>query len=290
MSNNNIESKIAAGIVAGAMLTSGCSDGQEVKAESKVFPTDPPITHTQPTPFNNVEDSVTKGYRFDIKDPITIENTKEVYYPLVQGYYGITERVKDPNIIKNMHTSMEYINEYSDGHPIQSFYIEYDSLRDFLKQVMEDENLFNKGLRYNTAMNYFKDTEKWLYPTRGGIIGTGACDIATTINRAIVKNYKQEGNTEWQMGHKIEKWGPFIIISKDHKPYEDMPLDEIAVDIYNGRETFLEMAENSEFMIFFTKDNPKEPTKEIRIFLEEENNVYTSNLLVRHLDKNLPSN
>jgi hypothetical protein len=69
--------------------------------------------------------------------------------------------------------------------------------------------------------------------------GIGACDIATLIKR-IIENYAKTNNIKpvnmgYQDGHRITKYGVFVVKWVDHadKQAKGLPADEIAVNVSN---------------------------------------------------------
>ncbi len=205
-----------------------------------------------------------------------LENSANIY---ATSYYNyIEENVRDPNIIRNMEYAMNLVNEYMKSNSIQPINIEEnENLHEFMQRISEDPSLWvGKSFRYLDAMNYFIDRDQWLQP-RQGIVGGGACDIATLIKRSITQNFIQIGETEYWSGHKVERWGPFVIVFREHNHYPGMAKDMIAVSSVSG-ERELKSYSNTSFIVFLVSDDKTNSAGEVRIEIEKKGDKFVATL------------
>jgi hypothetical protein len=183
------------------------------------------------------------------------EAVKEEYQTLAEASYIFEEeRVTDPKLIANMELASALVNEYFEKNSLKAIPINPQmSLSEFMDWVTQPDNpMRERGFRYLEAMNYFRDEGVWVQP-RQGIEGGGACDVATLIRRSIIENYEKYGRTENWFGHKVERWGPFVIVYYDHTPYPGMAEDMIAVSSLTGSEDYKDST-NTEMFVFLVYD------------------------------------
>jgi hypothetical protein len=176
------------------------------------------------------------------------------------------ERITDPNLIANMELASDLVNEYFEENRIEvvpmSSHMKLSEFMDWVTQL--DNPMREKGFRYLEVMNYFSDDGVWLQPSQG-IEGGGACDIATLIKRSIVENYEKVGITESWFGHKVERWGPFVIVYYNHTPYPGMAEDMITVSSITGSQAYKDTS-NTEMFIYMIDDHSSQfDTDSIRI-------------------------
>jgi hypothetical protein len=266
-----------------AFLFSTSGVKQSVKNSEKV--SDPiPIAEVDPTlgrsfiakqRKENSSRTVVKSYHRE-----EIEDTSRIINLASAEYISLEERVIDPKQIMNMKTASELVNKYFQENSIKAIPIEPEmKLHDFMEWVTEPDNsMALRGFRYLEAMNYFKDNDIWVQP-RQGREGGGACDIATLIKRTIVENYNQIGTTENWFGHKVERWGPFVIVYYNHTPYPNMAKDMIAVSSPSGSSKYKDFS-NTEFFVFLVDDGVSNfNVEEVFINIQEKDNNFYSNLL-----------
>ena len=144
----------------------------------------------------------------------SIETSKTKLETIATAQYTNKEYFK--NNIVNLDLAVKYVNEYFE--------------KNSLKPTDSQEFSFS----YNEIMHYYEPEAGWEKTT--GLIGAGACDIATLMYRAI-KDFSSKIGSDLikidrdDVGHDIEQNELFTLRKINHTPYPRMPKDELMVSV-----------------------------------------------------------
>lgn len=186
----------------------------------------------------------------------SIENQEIKLETIASAQY--TNKEYFESTVVNLDLAVKYLNEY------------------FEKNSLKPTDSQGFSFSYNEAMKYFEPEAGWQQTT--GLIGSGACDIATLMYRAI-KDFSSKIGSDLikidrdNVGHDIEQNELFTVRKINHTPYSGMPKDEISVNVVSKTNRW-----NSDFEIKINSQfsNGKEvpDNLEIRflIFKDEQEN------------------
>jgi len=186
----------------------------------------------------------------------SIENQEKKLETIASAQYTNKEYFK--STVVNLDLAVKYLNEYFE--------------KNSLKPTDSQEFSFS----YNEVMKYFEPEAGWQQTT--GLIGSGACDIATLMYRAI-KDFSSKIGSDLikidrdNVGHDIEQNELFTVRKINHAPYSGMPKDEISVSVIsktNRWNTNFEIKINSQFSN--GKEVPDDLEIKFSIFKDEQGN------------------
>jgi len=196
--------------------------------------TDSYFKDKSPTPTSTLSTTPTLDFTPTLKvSEKTIENQKVKLETIASAQYTNKEYFK--NTVVNLDLAVKYLNEYFE--------------KNSLKPTDSQEFSFS----YNEIMSYYEPEAGW--QQTGGLIGAGACDVATLMYRAIKDFSSKIGSdlikiNQDNVGHDIEQNELFTLRKINHTPYQRMPKDELmvsAVSRTNRWNSNFEIKINSQF-------------------------------------------
>lgn len=209
--------------------------------------TTPSLATTTPTPVFTPTPEISEK---------SIENQEIKLETIASAQYTNKEYFESTMV--NLDLAVKYLNEYFE--------------KNSLKPTDSQEFSFS----YNEVMKYFEPEAGWQQTT--GLIGSGACDIATLMYRTI-KDFSSKIGSDLikidrdNVGHDIEQNELFTVRKTNHRPYPGMPEDEISVFVVSKTNRW-----NSDFGIKINsqfsngKEVPDDLEIKFSIFKDEQGN------------------